>query len=160
MRLFLALELPKSGLDLLQQLQGTLKKYGRGRFTPRQNLHLTMVFIGQADPDAVVQCLADIHPPRQTLTVTGLGHFGDLIHAAVRPTADLRQLQNELQTKLQTAGFKLEDRKFIPHITLCRKYLGKPPQIPAGTILSGARLVLMASDLQPTGAVYTPIKYF
>lgn len=160
MRLFLALELPKAGLDRLQQLQGTLKKCGRGRFTPRQNLHLTLVFLGEADPDAVLQALQGITAPRQSLTVTGLGHFDDLIFAAVQPTPTLTRLQQSLQQTLCTAGFTVESRRFLPHITLCRKYLGKPPQLPVNLVLPGARLVLMASQLNPTGAVYTPVHKF
>lgn len=160
MRLFLALELPKSGLDRLQQLQGTLKKHGRGRFTPRQNLHLTMVFLGEADPDAVLQALRHISAPRQSLQLTGLGTFGSLVYAAVRPTAALTQLQADLTQALLQAGFQPEARKFIPHITLCRNYLGKPPTVPGGPLLTGARLVLMASQLQPDGAIYTPVHKF
>ena len=160
MRLFLALELPKSGLDRLQQLQGTLKKHGRGRFTPRQNLHLTMVFLGDADPEPVLQALAEITAARQTLTLTGLGYFDDLVYAAVQATPALTRLQQELQLALQAANISFDRKKFIPHITLCRRFLGRPPQIPMATVLPGARLVLMSSQLQPGGAVYTPVHKF
>lgn len=160
MRLFLALELPGPALDQLQRLQGSLKKYGRGKFVPRQNLHLTMVFLGDAEPEAVLQALAGISAHRQTLLLTGLGRFGDLVYAAARNTSALCQLQQSLTHALSAAGFSLEDRSFLPHITLCRKYAGSPPQIPALGTLGGARLVLMRSELQPNGAVYTVLHRF
>lgn len=160
MRLFLALELPGSALDQLQQLQDRLRQQAGGRFVPRRNLHLTLAFLGQADPEAVLRALADIAPPRQLLSVTELGTFDDQIYAAVQNTAALQTLHSTLTHALTTAGFALDARTFLPHITLCRKYAGKLPQTATPLTLEGGRLVLMRSVLQPEGAVYTILHRF
>ena len=48
MRLFIAIKLNDEMVEALTGLQGDLQFIGmRGRYTPEENLHLTLAFIGE-----------------------------------------------------------------------------------------------------------------
>ena len=57
MRLFIALPAPEHVRQALEETQAALKKAGvRGRFTPPENLHLTLAFLGNvADPAPAIE---------------------------------------------------------------------------------------------------------
>ena len=52
MRLFLGLPFEEGAKDRFAQAQGELKKLAeKGNFTTRENFHLTLVFLGEVEPD-------------------------------------------------------------------------------------------------------------
>ena len=124
MRLFLALRLEETALRALTGLQGTLT----GDPVPRENLHLTLAFLGETAPDRV--------PPLRSLVrnmtgipevLTAQGWFrrrqkrGDLLAVAIRRDPALMDLQRRLTEDLTRLGCPLEDRDYLPHITLLRR---------------------------------------
>ena len=62
MRLFIAIRFDNKILDALSRFQASLKKLGvTVRFTPRENLHLTLAFIGEIDdPEAVLEAMEQV----------------------------------------------------------------------------------------------------
>lgn len=123
MRLFVAIPLPETVCQALSSAQAALCNQGRGHLTAPQNLHLTLAFIGETsrEQDAAA-ALSGIAFPSFEITVEGIDSFGDLYWAGVRPSAQLTELQQFVTQKLLDAGFLLEPRSFLPHITICRRY--------------------------------------
>ena len=118
MRLFLAIQLSPAVREALLTAQDALRRQGRGSFPPPENLHLTLAALSE------VSCrpfsLAVGGPP---------GHFGDLWWAGVRADPALEELAVSLQADLRSRGFCQEDRPWLPHITLVRRWRGEAPQV-------------------------------
>ena len=121
-RLFVALSLPELAADSLSQLQ-----YGidGARWRPVETLHLTLQFIGQVDRhglEATADALAGVFAPGFSMTIAGCDFFGGskprAVWAGVKASAELKHLQNKIETALRRADLSVENRKFVPHITL------------------------------------------
>lgn len=129
MRLFLAIELEEAPRHALMDAIHALKTHGRGRWTRRENLHLTLEFLGEL-PDArdVVRAMDAVSAPPFDLSLNGLGRFrqegGDLIWYGVDPCPALLDLQKRLHAELKERGFRLERRPYRPHLTLGRQVTG------------------------------------
>ena len=125
MRLFVALTLPG---DVRERLAGLANGLPGARWVKPENLHLTLRFLGELDNAVaadVDDALAKIHCPGFTLTLNGLGHFGEgrklrALWVGVDANAALMRLQEKIEQALIRAGLPPESRKFKPHITLAR----------------------------------------
>ena len=56
-RCFISLDLPFEVNDYIKEVQESMRKEGLfiGRFTPLENLHLTLKFLGEIDEDKVLE---------------------------------------------------------------------------------------------------------
>ncbi|MEO1252591.1 MAG: RNA 2',3'-cyclic phosphodiesterase [Pseudomonadota bacterium] len=134
-RLFVALSLPEVVADALTFLQSGVDG---ARWRPVENFHLTLAFIGDADRhgfDAALHALADVEAPAFELTLAGVGMFGErkprALWAGVKPSEALSHLQKKVENALRRADFKLERRRYVPHVTLA--YLNGVPAEAAAT---------------------------
>ena len=129
MRLFIAInfnDATRAGLIALRdELQS---KAVRGRFSASENLHLTLVFLGESDVKQTVAAKAAMDEVKfepLTVTIDRIGRFkrdgGDIWWAGVRENKQLLNLHGDLTDKLTEAGFELEKRGYSPHITLGRE---------------------------------------
>ncbi len=128
MRLFVALDLPWEARERLASLGGGIPG---ARWTPTENLHMTLRFIGEVDKhqaEEIDGALAAIRARPFPLTLTGVGlhsrgHRAFSLWAGVaRDEAfdRLLALQAKVETALQRAGFEPERRRYAPHVTLAR----------------------------------------
>jgi 2'-5' RNA ligase len=124
MRLFVALALPDPVAEGLAMIQAGVPG---ARWQSRDQLHLTLRFIGETDgrdAAAVDDALSLIEAPRFSLTLKGVGEFGGktphALWAGVREKEPIAFLQRKIETALQRAGLPAEQRKYIPHVTLAR----------------------------------------
>lgn len=171
LRLFLAIDLPD---DLRSQLAVQQFLMPLPRREPVENLHLTLVFLGEVpEPQAqdLHDALSTFHAPAMSLKVEGFGLFGGdrprLVHAALRPDPMLMDLQSRLTAQARRAGIQPEARRYIPHITLGRF----PPQrgadalrLESAVALTAFRaefrareITLFRSDRSPHGSVYSAL---
>src|SRR5690348_3750710 len=121
MRLFVALPLPDDVAQGLLMLQSGVPG---ARWSTREQLHLTLRFIGEADgrdANAIDEALATISAPRFTLELKGVGAFGGknprALWAGVAPNEALIHLQRKIESAIQRLGFPAEERKYTPHVT-------------------------------------------
>lgn len=124
MRLFVALALPDDVAQGLALLQAGVPG---ARWQTREQLHLTLRFIGEVDgrdAAAVDDALSVIEAPRFDLALKGVGEFGGktphALWAGVRDKEQVGFLQRKIETSLQRAGLPPEPRKYVPHVTLAR----------------------------------------
>ena len=169
MRLFVAIALPDSVADGLVMLQGGIPG---ARWSTREQLHLTLRFIGEVDgrdAAAIDDALAAIRSPGFALELKGVGEFGGrnprALWAGVRDEGPVVHLQRKIESAVQRAGIAAEERKFSPHITLAR--LRGAPRDRVITFLSAHALyasgpfevngfILYSSTLTPNGSLYRP----
>ncbi len=171
MRAFIALPLPEETAQALERLQSGLPF---GRAMPRDNLHLTLAFLGDVDEGALEALhfeLSGLRTGPVEIDFGGLGTFGEaefgLIFAEVARSDDLSDLQARIAGRVRRASIDLPRRRFRPHVTLARAnraprgaeagkvagFLGRhaTTEIPGFT---AASFCLYGSTLTPGGAVH------
>jgi 2'-5' RNA ligase len=123
-RLFLALALPDVVVAGLLAMQSGVPG---ARWSTREQLHLTLRFIGEVDErdaDAIDEVLAGISVPRFELELKGVGAFGGksphALWAGIAPSEPLMHLHRKIESAIQRLGFPAEERKYTPHVTLAR----------------------------------------
>jgi len=144
-----------------------LKLYQRcgGRRTRRENIHLTLTFLGAANEDQI-PCITDVADrislPVFDLLFTRLGWWrqNQVAWAATDETPRaLFDLVKQLQLGLTAQGFKFDERRFQPHVTLLRK-----ANCPQGLIESlpivwqTHEFVLVRSTLREDGPHYAIVR--
>ena len=160
MRLFLAIKLSKPMKDALINAQNELYERGvRGSFTSEENLHLTLAFIGEYPaPEPVLEALAEVSFAPFALCLEGMGRFGDLWWAGVRPSPPLTALARRIRHALAEGGIPFDRKRFSPHITLLRKARGEMPGAEIGEAAMTVETVsLMRSDRGKGGMIYTEL---
>lgn len=126
MRLFLALLFPQEIVDRLDDAAARLRAASvRGTFTRRENLHLTLAFLGETDrAGAVKRAMDRVAAAPFPLELRGMGKFrrdgGDICWVGVGESEPLAALSASIWTELAKEGFAPETRAFRPHLTLGR----------------------------------------
>jgi RNA 2',3'-cyclic 3'-phosphodiesterase len=125
-RWFVAVTLPDAIRDDLAALR--IEASGI-RWTPRDQIHLTLRYIGGADPETVRRLdegLGHIAVEPFLLTPSGVGRFPPRGNPRVfwagvgSGHPRLFQLQGKVEETVIAAGLEPETRRFHPHITLAR----------------------------------------
>lgn len=97
------------------------------RWQHRDDLHMTLHFLGQVGAPSIedLRRLGDAcRVAPFTLVLDRIGHWSRPRVLWAAPTSTpgaLRELQQDLGTALQAAGFTVDDRAYRPHVTLARK---------------------------------------
>ncbi|MBQ6660362.1 MAG: RNA 2',3'-cyclic phosphodiesterase [Lachnospiraceae bacterium] len=164
MRLFIAIQFDDVMRKALTGLQQSLRAQRvTGNYTPAENLHLTLAFVGDYDdPEAVLEAIerADFRPTE--LALAGVGCFGDLFWVGLADNKALQAYVKRLRRELAEAGIPFDRKHFSPHITLIRRVSvpggGAVPvsEAPIGRMLA-THVSLMRSDRGKNGMIYTEI---
>jgi len=121
-RLFVAIGLPFGMTEVFAQWQQMLPKHCQQ--TPRENMHITLQFIGAANRHAVHAALKQISAKSFKLHITRFGYFrsdsGAILWAGVTPRASLLRLQGSITAALATLGISSITSDYRPHLTLAR----------------------------------------
>jgi 2'-5' RNA ligase len=143
------------------------------RWTPAENLHLTVRFIGSVERDTVDQVAGRLEelPLRGfELQLGEIGTFmrGRLVRVVwlqVRAgAAPAGALAATVEAECVRAGLEPEARAFQPHLTLARARaregtaLPRLPTTPALPPWVAQELILFSSRLGRAGAVYEPLR--
>jgi len=166
MRLFIAISFNEETKEQLMSHRNALKAASEsGSFTSRENLHLTLAFLGECKAEQASLAVAAIDEIKLEpfgLSIERIGRFkrsdGDIWWAGIQENTPLSRLQRSLTDKLTTAGFDLDTRNFSPHITLGRCVVTDmiPKSIPAfGQTVRG--IELMKSERVNGKLTYTAI---
>lgn len=178
-RSFIAVKLPETVVSHIADVQDELKRAGfRMSWVRPGNIHLTLKFLGNIEKDAVDdialgmrQALSGGNP--LTLRAKGLGVFPTMKNPRVLwvgLTGDipaLFDLQNRVEENMDRLGYPKENRKFKAHLTIARiksrldlkKLSDKIAQFSSfeSEPFTVNDVILFQSDLNPTGAIYTPL---
>lgn len=181
-RAFIAIDLPVFIQQKLSEILDLVKRPDNKavRWVPSNNIHLTIKFLGDVS-QANVELLTKIlrsevsrHRPFE-IRISGLGAFPSVrrprvIWVGVEAPPTLLSLQRTIEAETVRLGYAAEERPFSPHLTLGRVAHNATPEevhkvadvltsIQVGEL--GCAVVdhvcLFRSDLQPGGAVYTPL---
>lgn len=127
LRVFFALVPDAATQALLGVLARDVALRAGGRPIVNANIHLTLAFVGEVDPDRI-DLLREIviALPREAfvLTLDCVGTFRRAEIAWIAPShapAPLLELQSHLAAALAKDDFRIEERPFHAHITLARR---------------------------------------
>lgn len=157
------------------------------RWTSADNLHLTLRFLGdttgaqQAHLEGALAELAHVCPAFH-LSVRRPGAFPNLRKPNIiwldfaGQLHLLASLQAQIERAAQGAGFGCEERAFVPHLTIMRAQKSASPHalaragellfrqtallLPPADPFLVSQILLIRSDLHPSGAVYQPLAAF
>lgn len=176
LRTFIAVDLGKTIRDRIITLQETLAKTGAEiKWVEPENLHITLLFLGEVDARQVidvcrmVQECATRQPPF-SMSVETVGCFPNerrprIVWVGVgEGTQELCSLHDAMEGPLQELGYRREERRYTPHITLGRvksdhptddltASLAKRASWQAGAV-SVEEILVMSSQLTPQGPQY------
>lgn len=176
-RSFLAVEISPNvrarGAQVINALNVTDAKI---TWVQPQNLHLTLVFLGDIQMEEVpdlcqAMTRAVAHLPPFDLEVRGVGAFPTLARprsiwlGVGRGSEDMIKLHASLEKELSELGYRPEGRRFRPHLTLGR--VRQAPRDPSelvrlleerkdylADVMSVADITLFSSELTKEGPVY------
>jgi len=180
LRAFIALEIPVSLQDAIQQQTAGLREAAGSsvRWVAVRNLHLTLKFLGDVSPSSIQflnQMLAAeaAKYPCFSMLLGGLGAFPSakrprVVWIGIQAPPELENLQHNVEAGAARLGYGAEERPFSPHLTIGRvrqtataseqhRLRRSLESIKIGRIGRAEikTITLMKSDLQPTGSVYT-----
>ncbi len=130
MRLFIAIELPEEIKEHLAQTQAKIKenlsKEDKFRFVSKDQIHLTLKFLGEVQPDKlenIKELLGKVSFNPFSSNLSELGVFPNesqirVVWAGLSPEEKIILLQKEIDGKLKKLFPKEKD--FKPHLTLAR----------------------------------------
>ena len=121
MRMFIGFGLSLENKKKIEKLQKDSDV--KGRFTAIDNLHLTLIFLGELNNneiEKVKNVLKDINYPSFTYKTTNLEMLRDIAILKVDLNNDLQNIYDKIYDMLSKEGFSLNKRKYFPHITLIR----------------------------------------
>lgn len=125
MRVFIAVEFSEETLNYFESLQEELKKEIRGRSMSRNNLHMTLAFLGDVEFDKIqelIKAFKKITFPPISLTTKSLNTFGEgTLVVSFFDEPILTEYRNRIVQLLSDLSIKYDEKRFVPHLTLFRK---------------------------------------
>lgn len=179
-RTFVAVEISPEVRSRAQKLITELQKVdAKIRWVDPAQLHLTLKFLGEIDlldvPSvcAAVESVASAFPPF-SVRVNSAGAFPHLASPRTvwlgieDETDELAALHDEIEAALSVLGFRAENRRFRPHLTIGRvrgegpgvrelaRLISENREYPAG-VIDVDEVVVFSSEQQRGGPVYEPL---
>ena len=176
LRTFISVSLPKEIVNIKKMLQSTIDSKGvEIKWVRDGNMHLTLKFIGhtpEVSVDDINKTLKSVTEDFSSisLSIVGSGCFprperARTLWVGIAGEKDkLDDFVDAINISLEPFGFPIQERKFIPHVTLARikypqKYTPDVTQFLNTTFaelpMKISRINLMSSQLFSKGAVYT-----
>lgn len=126
MRIFIAIRFTEAFKASILDAQEGLKEQGiRGNFTRPENLHLTLVFIGETDRiDDIKTAVASVRFDPFVITTGQLGCFNGrsrVLWMGIQGKEKMKTLALRLRKALDERGINYSHGPFQPHITLVRQ---------------------------------------
>ena len=143
-----------------------------------ENIHITIKFLGDTDENyidyieqSIKESVLEIKPFSITLKGTGVfpnQNYIKVIWIGIIDDGRIETIVRNINEKLESLGFKKENRGFSPHLTVGRvktarnkdqllKVIGKYQTVEF-TIQNVQSITLKKSELTPNGPIYTTLR--
>ncbi len=162
MRLFIAINFDGETRERLLTIQRSLAAAACGNFTRPENMHLTVLFLGEVEETSEIRrVMAECFTQSVTLEFDRVGTFRrNLYWVGVRPDPGLTGLYRRLRDAMRAAGFGGDwPDALTAHVTLAREVrLREAPDLSfAPFSMTARRLSLMKSERIAGRLTYTEI---
>lgn len=129
---FIAIELEEETKAQLAEVQAEAEKLcRRGNYTPKENFHLTLHFLGEVQEEDLDYLQEAIYETARrnrpfTMTIDKIGFFPrgnkGILWAGIERSNHLQRLFSTLEKSLEQQGFARERKGLSPHITLGERW--------------------------------------
>jgi len=141
-RLFAAIDPPES---IREQISDIYEAIRGAKWTPQNQLHLTLRFIGDVSEDTAEKIDGSLRTVKFEpfdMQIKSVGFFPPrkeprVLWCAIAANENIIRLQKRVERAVAAAGAPPAERKFSPHITVARLN-GSPPQKIAGFLAANA----------------------
>jgi 2'-5' RNA ligase len=180
-RSFIAIETPPEVKAEIAKVQEGLRATNADvRWESIEKFHMTLKFLGNVEEPRLNLCAGRLQEALSAfapfnMTYQGVGCFPNQHHPRViwigaeNEDGTLRRIQEAVEKVAEEMGFQREERQFHPHITIGRakgsknlkvlvSKLGNASFNPHAALIKD--VLLMKSDLKPSGSVYTVMRRF
>ena len=179
-RSFIAVAIPPESSEAIRRAQQRLKEADGGwKWVDADNFHITLKFLGDVQRDKLDSLWQGVTGALEgalafTAKFRGVGVFPNPSRARVvwagieHGATELAELAARIEEAGVRHGFEREKRPFRAHLTLGRARRPGPNPVLAAAMedFKGAdlgetrmdRVLLMKSDLRPTGPIYTVLE--
>lgn len=162
--MFFAVWPPQAAAGSLERWATAAQRDAGGRVVKREAIHLTLAFIGEADPEKAAVAAGGVRGACHELPIEQAHYWphNHIVWAGPLETPPaLGTLADDLARALKRSGFELEERAFSAHVTLIRKARVKEalPLLPAVS-WPVEEFVLVRSELSAEGARYAVLRRF
>ena len=163
MRIFFAVWPPAEAAGALVRWAQEAQPRTSGRLTDENKIHLTLAFLGEADPQRAISAARRVTAKAHWLPIEEARYWREnhIVWAGPRQTPPpLQALFEQLSMELQREDFILERRPFAAHVTLIRK--GRAAKLPPLPALEWPvrEFLLVRSALSSKGSTYEPLERF
>lgn len=180
-RAFLAIALNPQVLAGIDRATDSLReRIPSIRWVPKENLHLTIKFLGNIEEAQVTAIAAALRPRLSpfshfTINAKGLGVFPERGRPKILWVGlvgkELTEVAANVESCLLPLGFAPEQRSFTPHLTIGRwRQFDRPPAALKqelenwrGRSFGESRVnevILFQSELNPAGSIYRRLEVF
>ena len=164
LRLFFALWPDDATRDVLNRTGKWLHQHWGGRRMRADTLHITLAFLGSTPAeqlDTLVACADTVHSEPFELNLDQAGYWRHnrigWLGASQTPPQYL-ELVGLLNAALQAAGFPVDTRPHVPHVTLLRNSAGGEVLTCEPVLWPVSDFVLVSSRTEAEGAYYEVIR--
>lgn len=163
MRIFFALW---PGAETARALAGwasEARAKSAGKATAEERIHLTLAFLGDADPAKAIAAARRVRGEKHELPIEQARYWreNNIVWAGPRETPPaLKALHASLCLELYREEFILERRPFAAHVTLLRK--ARAAELPPLPALQWpvTEFILVRSSVSSKGSTYEPLERF
>jgi RNA 2',3'-cyclic 3'-phosphodiesterase len=163
-RLFFALWPPRETAQALHRWGGEVCDESGGKLTVVENIHLTLAFLGEAEPGKASAVAGRVKGRRHELPIDAARYVKRNQMVWVGPAAvpeALMSLVTPLHESLREEGFALEERPFAAHVTLIRKARRPTSIAPLPRVAWPVdEFLLVSSKTSSRGSSYEPLERF
>jgi len=164
MRLFFALWPPPAAARALADWAKEVARVAGGKPVAAEKIHLTLAFLGDADPDKAIAAAQRVRGRAFDLPIEVSQYWkhNQIVWTGPARIPDpLERLVTALQLELFRAEFILERRPFAAHVTLLRKARTSPtlPDLPP-VRWPATEFVLVKSRNSSAGSIYATLETF
>ncbi|HLG26802.1 MAG TPA: RNA 2',3'-cyclic phosphodiesterase [Paenisporosarcina sp.] len=99
------------------------------------DLHITLLYLGAVEAEVLTELKSELNEltgviPVMDVTLTGVSTFGNpstpsVIYTSIEEQPNLHKLQRSILEKCLNLLLQLDQKPFVPHITLAKKWSGK-----------------------------------
>lgn len=166
MRLFISINFDDDSKEKLYNHMNILtERCERGVFMKKENIHLTLVFIGETTQiGAIVETMDAIDTEAFEITLADNGKFrrsgGDIYWIGIDKSPELVRLQKILYRSLIRHGVMTDKNDFRPHLTVSRDTVIDKENIPEVNFtdkLSIKRISLMKCENARDNSAFTEV---
>ena len=175
-RTFICIEIPEGHKTQIAELQRELNQIdSQVSWVKPNNIHLTLKFLGPVAPSRIAKVQRGVERAASSCSpfevrVASTGCFPSprsprVLWVGLSLSTQLKQLHQAIEDELALAGFARESKPFSPHLTIGRVRAPRgAAEVAQRLVASGFdaetfsanEIIVMRSDLNPSGSVYTP----